>query len=64
MAATAQTLKQYLRELADELPDSATTDEALYHLELRRDIEAGLAESDAGQGVDTATLRKRFGLSE
>lgn len=64
MAATAQSLKQYLHELADELPDAATTDEALYHLELRRDIEAGLVESDAGLGVDTATLRRRFGLPE
>jgi hypothetical protein len=27
---------------ADELPETATTEEALYHLELRRDIEAGV----------------------
>jgi hypothetical protein len=29
---------------------------------LIEDIEVGLAEGDAGLGVDTATVRKRFGV--
>lgn len=64
MAATAQSLKQYLRELADELPDTATTDDALYHLELRRDIEAGLTDCEAGRTVPHEEVAKRYGLSE
>lgn len=64
MAAAAQSLKQYLHTLADELPDTATTDEALYHLELRRDIEAGLADCEAGRTVPHEVVLRRYGLSE
>lgn len=64
MAAAAQSLKQYLHTLADELPDTATTDEALYHLELRRDIEAGLADCEAGRTVPHEAVLRRYGLSE
>lgn len=64
MAATAQSLKQYLRELADELPDSATTDDALYHLELRRDIEAGLVDCEAGRTVPHEEVANLYGVAE
>lgn len=64
MANTAHTLKQQAHELIDHLPDTATWDDVAEALAVVRDIEAGLAESDAGLGVDTATVRKRFGLSE
>lgn len=63
-AATPQSLKQYLHTLADELPETATTDEALYHLELRRDIEAGLADCEAGRTVPHEVVLRRYGLSE
>lgn len=63
-AANAQTLKQYLHSLAEELPETATTDEALYHLVLRREIEAGLADSDAGRTQPVETLRRRYGVRE
>ena len=63
-AAHPQSLKQYLRALADDLPETATTEEALYHLELRRDIEAGLADSDAGRTVPHEVMLQRYGLSE
>ena len=62
--AAAQSLKQYLHTLADELPDSATTDDALYHLELRRDIEAGLADCEAGRTVPHEEVAKRYGVAE
>jgi predicted transcriptional regulator len=64
MAAAVQSLKQYLHTLADELPETATTDEALYHLELRRDIEAGLADCEAGRTVPHEVVLQRYGLSE
>ena len=63
-AANPQSLKQYLRALADDLPETATTEEALYHLELRRDIEAGLADCEAGRTVPHAVLLQRYGLTE
>ena len=60
--ANAQSLKQYLPALADELPDDATTEEALYRLELRRDIEAGLADYEAGRTIPHEDLLQRYGL--
>lgn len=63
-AANPQSLKQYLHALADELPETATTEEALYHLELRSDIEAGLADCEAGRTVPHEVVMKRYGLSE
>jgi predicted transcriptional regulator len=54
----------YLRTLADELPDTATTDDAPYHLELRRDIEAGLADCEAGRTVPHEEAARRYGLPE
>lgn len=64
MATAAQSLKQYLHTLAHELPDTATTDDALYHLELRRNIEAGLADCEAGRTVPHEVVLRRYGLSE
>ena len=59
-AAAPQSLKQYLHTLADALPDTATTEEALYHLELRSDIEAGLADCEAGRTVPLDILMQRY----
>jgi hypothetical protein len=61
---TAHTLKQKAYDLIDQLPDDATWEDVAEALAVVEDIEAGLAESGAGLGVDTATLRKRFGLPE
>ena len=65
MAATnPQSLKQYLHALADDLPETATTDEAVYHLVLRREIEAGLADSEAGRTRPVEALMQRYGVRE
>ncbi len=64
MAANPQNVKQYLHTRADRLPDSATIDQALYHLVLRREIEAGLADSDAGRTTPVEEMMKRRGLVE
>jgi predicted transcriptional regulator len=64
MPVTAQPLKQYLHTLADELPDTATTDDALYHLVLRREIEAGLVDSDAGRTRPAEEVMQRYGVHE
>jgi len=62
--APASTPKQKAHELIDHLPDDATWQDMAEALAVVGDIEAGLAESAADLGVDTATLRKRFGLVE
>jgi hypothetical protein len=59
---TAPTLKQQAIALIDRLPDDVTWHDMAEALAVVEDIEAGLAESDAGLGADTATLRKHFGL--
>ena len=64
MAANPQNVKQYLHTLADRLPVSATIDEALYHLVLRREIEAGLADSDAGRTAPVEEMMKRRSIVE
>lgn len=58
------TPKQQAQALINQLPDDATWQDVAEALAVIADIEAGLAESDAGLGVDTETLRKRFGLHE
>lgn len=62
MAATEKSIKDKAHALIDDLPENATWADVAETLEVIADIEAGLVESDAGLGVDTATLRKRFSL--
>jgi len=61
---TALTPKQQARALIDALPDNVTWSELAYRLEVRADIEEGLAEVKAGRVVSTTELRRDFGLPE
>ena len=45
----AQTVKQALHELADQLPDSATWNDVLHEAYLRQEIASGLSEADNGE---------------
>ena len=63
-SSSAPTLKQQAHALIDQLPDNATWEDLAYEISIILDIEAGLADSDANRVVDTATVRKHFGLSE
>jgi hypothetical protein len=58
------TPKQQARALIDELPDDATWAELAYRLEVRADIEEGLADVKAGHVIGTAELRREFNLPE
>lgn len=64
MAVNPLDVKQYLHALAEQLPDGATIDEALYHLIVRREIEAGLSDSDAGRTTPVDELLARRGIVE
>jgi predicted transcriptional regulator len=56
-------IKQRAHELIEALPDDATWQDLLYALELRGDVEAGLADAKAGRVAETAELRRDYGLS-
>jgi hypothetical protein len=56
-------IKQQAKELIDRLPARGLTwDRLAYHMTVRADIEAGLADSAAGRTYTTAQVRKMFGL--
>ena len=62
MADTA--LKQEARALIDHLPETATWDDVVYEMAVRRSIERGLVDADAGRLTDVKDVRREFGLSE
>jgi len=63
MRTEPHNVKQTAHELIDELPDNAGWDDIVYRIAVRRSIEIGLAQSEADEGVDTATVRAELGLS-
>jgi hypothetical protein len=58
------TPKQQAHELLDQLPDTASWADVLYRMEVRADIEAGLADIKAGRVHSVADVRKDYGLPE
>ena len=55
-------IKQRAHELIEVLPDDVTWQDLLYALELRGDIDAGLADAKAGRVYDAEDLRREYGL--
>jgi predicted transcriptional regulator len=55
-------IKQRAHELIEALPDDATWQDLLYALELRGDVEAGLADAQAGRVTEVEELRRDYGL--
>jgi len=64
MAANADTVKTKARELIDQLPENATWDDVAYEVAVRRSIEKGLADLDAGRIYTSEALLESLGLSE
>jgi len=62
MASTAGTVKEKAHQLLDKLPDSATWDDVVYELAVRRSIERGLDDADAGRLTDAKDVRREFGI--
>ncbi len=56
-------MKEGLRRLADELPDDATWDVAMYEVYVLRKIERGLADMEAGRTYSMEEIKREFGLS-
>lgn len=55
-------LKQAAHQLIDKLPDNATWDDVVYEMVTRREIELGLADSDANRTTPVEDVIKEFGL--
>lgn len=59
-----ENVKTIAHQLIDQLPDDADWEKVLYTLQIRKDIEAGLAHVIAGRVVTTEQLRKDLGLGK
>ncbi len=60
---TAIDIKQAAHQLIDQLPTDATWDDVVYRLVERREIELGLADSDAGRTTPVEDVMKEFGIT-
>lgn len=58
-----QNVKSAAREAIDALPDNTTWDDVLYRIYVRRKIEEGLADAEAGCFVDEDELLRQLGIS-
>lgn len=52
------TTREILREVAEKLPADATLADAIYELEFREAVEAGLASLDRGERTPLQEVRK------
>jgi len=55
-------LKQQAHDLIDKLPDNAGWDDMVYEMIARREIELGLADSEANRTTPVEDVAKEFGL--
>ena len=57
---SARSAKQRVLEVIAKLPADATLEDAIERLVFLAKIERGLAELDAGQGIDHAEAKRRL----
>ncbi|MBV9773151.1 MAG: hypothetical protein JO040_04340 [Gemmatimonadetes bacterium] len=55
-------VKEEARRLLDRLPDDLTWDDLMHEIYVRKAIESGLADSEAGRTIPVEEVRARFGL--
>jgi hypothetical protein len=60
----ANGIREEARNLIDQLPDDATWDDLQYLIDVRRSIEAGLADCEAGRLVSTIEVRHLLKIAE
>ena len=61
---TSANLKQQAHQLIDQLPDTATWDDVVYQLAVRRSVEKGLAQADAGLLIPAEDLLKELSAED
>lgn len=57
-------IKNAAHQIIDQLPDGSTWNDAIYELVVRREIELGLEDSEAGLTTSVEDVRKEYGLDE
>ena len=57
-------IKQTAHQLVDRLPDDTTWDEVIYEMVVRRSIERGIADSEAGRVYSHEDVLRKFGIQE
>lgn len=64
-ANTMQTanIKEAIHELADKLSHAATWDEVIYEMTVRKEIDQGMADSEAGRVTPIVDVLKKFGIT-
>lgn len=55
-------VKEEAARLIANLPDDATWEDLMYEVFVRQEIEAGIADADAGRTFSTDELRRQFNL--
>ena len=53
-------IKEAARQLLDNLPENSTWEDLMHEIYVRQAIEAGLADSEAGQLTSVEEVRKQF----
>lgn len=59
---SANDIRETAHQAIDQLPPGATWDDVIYSLIERREIELGLAESEAGRTTPIEDVMKEFGI--
>ena len=62
MNTTSQSIKQTAHKLIDQLPDNANWDDVVYEMAVRKEIEKGLEDSNAGRTTSVEDVIKEFGV--
>ena len=57
-------IKQAAHQLIDQLPEDSTWNDAIYEMVVRREIELGLEDSDAGRTISVEDVRREFGMAD
>jgi len=52
--------KETVRALLERLPDDCTLEDVLYHLYVVQQVQAGLADSDAGRVIPHEQVREEL----
>ena len=61
--AVSGDIKSEAHRLIDTLPDDATWDDVMYRVYVRRCINPGVEDAEAGRTIDVDEVRRRFGLT-
>jgi len=55
-------IKAAAHQLIDQLPEDSTWNDAIHEMVVRREVELGLEDSEAGRITTVEDVRKEFGL--